>query len=308
MGYDASFVLVQPVDELLVCDVCTDLFESPVQVCSEGCTLCQACASAIKPRKCPLCQKPIKSAKSVKPNRLIAQLIEKIDTRCYNSGNVIDGSDGGEPAKKKIKTSASAAASVPVVPSVDGCPWTGPISGFKMHASECGFVKVDCPNESCAVSVYRHERADHAAVCMARPVVCNCCKDTMRVSLLPAHVANTCPKRLLACPNNGCLQASIPADQLTNHRVMCPCATVKYGFGGGACNGTYKRGVGSSDHDREATQAHLNIAMSRIDAQTHVIDDQSRVIEAQARTNTEQIRAIAEVKMHRRRRHTIFSS
>jgi hypothetical protein len=167
----------------------------------------------------------MKSAKLIIPNRFIAQIVDEIRTRCVNSGNVVVGGDGGPPAKKKIKTNASAAAPVP---SVDGCPWIGPIGGLNMHAAECGFVKVDCPNAPCVVSVYRHELAAHAAV--------------------------------------------------------CPYETIKCGFGGGKCNGTYKRGVGSSDHDREASQAHLNIAMGLINSQMRTIERMERKESAQTRT------------------------
>jgi hypothetical protein len=281
MGYNTSFMLVRPVDELLICGVCTDMFEAPVQVCSEGCTLCQSCASAIKPRKCPLCQKPMKPAKSVKPNRLIPQMVEKIQTRCYNSKTGVDGGDG--PPAKKIKTNGSAAASVP---SVDGGQWTGPIGGLNKHAEECGFVKGVCPNDACDVSVYRHELVIHDAVCAFCRVACGSCKDEMLANLLPAHVANTCQKRLLACLNNGCLQASIPADHLPDHQAVCPCATVKCGFGGGKCDGTYKRGVGSSEHDREAMQTHLDIAMGLIEAQARTNEAQARTIkQLEERTN-----------------------
>jgi hypothetical protein len=252
MGYDTSLLLVQPVDENLICSVCYDLFADPVVVCLELHTLCKTCAENVKPRKCPLCQKLMKTKKTIISNRLIANIVGKIKTRCMNSGNV-GGDDGGPPAKK-IKTSASAAAPVS---SVNGCPWTGPVGGLNKHAAECGFAKLRCRNRLCAVSVYRKDLVAHAAECAFRRVACSACKGVMLANRFPAHVANTCSKRLLAFPNNGCLQASIPADQLTDHRAMCPCETLKCLFGGGRCNGTYKRGVGSGDHDREATQAHL---------------------------------------------------
>jgi hypothetical protein len=280
MGYDTSLLVVQPEDVApLICGVCTDLFETPVQVCPGGCTLCESCAMKVKPRKCPLCRKQMKPAKSLVPNFLIAQMVDKVQTRCVNGGNGGNGGGGGggggEPAKKKIKTSASAAASVP---SVDGCPWIGPIGGLKMHEAECGFVKVGCTNAACPVSVYRHELASHAAVCAFRRVPCAGCGCVLPPSALVSHVELKCPKCLLACPNDGCALAS-PADRLPSHRTVCPSETIKCGFGGGKCDGTYKRGVGSGDHDREAAQVHLNIAMGVIDALARANEAQTRMIE-----------------------------
>jgi hypothetical protein len=83
----------------------------------------------------------MKPAKSLVPNLIVAQMVDKIQTRCVNSENGGDGIGGGggggyggQAAKKKIKTSASAAAAVP---AVNGCPWIGPIDRLKNHASEC---------------------------------------------------------------------------------------------------------------------------------------------------------------------------
>jgi hypothetical protein len=72
----------------------------------------------------------------------------------------------------------------------------------------------------------------------------------MQANMLPAHIGNTYTKRLVPCPTNGCEQASIPADTLSDHRAICESETLKCGFGGGKCNGAYKRGVGSKEHDR----------------------------------------------------------
>jgi hypothetical protein len=106
IGYDTSFLVVQPVDEDLICGVCHDLFEDPVVVCSELHTLCKTCADNVKPRKCPLYgQKPMKTKKTIISNSLIANIVGKIQTRCVNSDNVGGDGDGGQPAKKKIKTS-----------------------------------------------------------------------------------------------------------------------------------------------------------------------------------------------------------
>jgi hypothetical protein len=378
MGYDTSFLVDPDPDEDLICGICTDLFEAPVVVCSEGCTLCQSCASEVKSPACPLCRKP--TAESIISNRLITKIIDKIRTRCVNSGNVVDNGDGdggddGAPPAKKIKTSASAAAPVPAVVTTDGCQWIGLIGGLNKHVSKCGFVKVDCPNEcnapvlrntlmahmavcgkrmvvcggcnfykmqfcalashqantcpkrllaclndgcgvsipafqvpghasecgfvkvdclnhSCFVSVYRHALADHAAVCAARLVACNRCRDPMQAKLLPAHAKNSCLKRSVACPNDGCARA-IPADQLPSHRTVCQFQTLKCGFGGGKCNGTYKRGVGSSDHDREASQVHLNIAMGLIDAQTRTIEEMKTTQDEMKRAHAASARAQA---------------
>jgi hypothetical protein len=85
----------------------------------------------------------------------------------------------------------------------------------------------------------------------------------MLANRLATHIDEMCPKRVLTCPNDGC-DVSIPADQFPDHRAVCPCEAIKCGFGGDKCDGTYKRGVGSGDHDREATRTHLNIAMTMI--------------------------------------------
>jgi hypothetical protein len=95
---------------------------------------------------------------------------------------------------------------------------------------------------------------------------------------------------MLACPNDGCELAVIPADYLLSHQAVCLFETVKCAFGGGKCNGTYKRGAGSGEHYLEATQAHLNIAMGLIDALARENEAQARTNEAQMRTNKAQMR------------------
>jgi hypothetical protein len=234
----------------------------------------------------------MKSAKSIITNRLIAKIVDKLQTRCVNSGNVVDGGDGGDdgaPPPKKIKTSASAAAPVPSVVTTDGCQWIGPIGGLNKHASEFGFVKLDCPHASCVVSVYRHQIAAHTAVCVERREECAECHRPLPAKYLGTHKAKKCPKRLVKCLNDGC-DDSIPAAELWMHCTdICPFETLKCDFGGGKCNGSYKRGDGSSDHDREASQAHLNIAMGLINAQTRIIKDSEAMHRASGR---EQTRAI----------------
>jgi hypothetical protein len=234
-----------------------------------------------------LCNKALKAAKAMKPNRLVEQLIDALKICCVNA-DVAAARAPPAKRRKKNKGSAAAAASVDNGGG-DGCKWVGAISEMPKHEAECDMAKTECENVGCVVSVRRDDMQAHRDVCPERRVRClPGCKRIMHVRELAEHKSSACPARMIVCPNEGCA-VSVGYTFLANHRAGCESELLKCGFGGDKCDGVYKRGDGRAAHDKAAMQSHLFVAMA-------VINEQSREIEAIKSAATRQTRTIDTMK------------
>jgi hypothetical protein len=106
-GYKTALLITSPPDEL-ICIVCYDLFKAPVFVCAANHTLCKGCSDSLNPRKCPMCNNAMKLTAALKPNRMAANMIDKMQIRCVNRSIIKDDGNGGLSAEESKQTAAAA--------------------------------------------------------------------------------------------------------------------------------------------------------------------------------------------------------
>jgi hypothetical protein len=106
-----------------------------------------------------MCKEAMKPALTT--NRMAKNMIDKLQIRCVNRGNINgngdgdgDGNgngdgdgdgDGGPPPAKKIKRNAGGAAVAAAAPvAAGGCEWIGAIEDVSKHMAVCGFEVLTC--------------------------------------------------------------------------------------------------------------------------------------------------------------------
>ncbi|GAA5914268.1 hypothetical protein JCM6882_003674 [Rhodosporidiobolus microsporus] len=117
MGIDTARFVVQPVPDYLICIVCFDALQDPVECCSEAHVICSSCYYdlwAAQLAKCPTCREQIQQTR---PAKTLQRIIEGLETRC---------------ARHKR-----------------GCDWAGPWGNHSDHKKKCKFVSRPCPNGEC---------------------------------------------------------------------------------------------------------------------------------------------------------------
>ena len=79
----------QDEDDDLLCQVCFDFFENPVDHTECGLTLCSKCCKRIQDLKqaCPSCREPLVN---VHPNRSLARIVDKLKVICKSPYSVMD--------------------------------------------------------------------------------------------------------------------------------------------------------------------------------------------------------------------------
>jgi hypothetical protein len=268
-GHEIVLLITLPPDEL-ICIVCYDLFKAPVFVCAANHTLCKGCADSLNPRKCPMCNDVMKPADALKPNRMAANMIDKMQIRCVNRSTIKDNGNGGL-SKEESKTSESETAAA-TVSKDSGCDWIGAIKDVSKHMSVCGLVKVECASkiDGCKFAGYRRDLASHSERCLHRRVPCMQCQIDVLWCEQDVHAASECPKRVIFCPNDGC-EERFAAEAISAHRNESDFELLTCNFAG-ICKYTYTRGDGRDAQDGKSLQTHLNLAMRTIDTQTRKIE------------------------------------
>ena len=192
--------------DALICAICLDIINVPVQAICCGKLFCKACQGDVIKRdtKCPHCRKTM-------------QVFE--DKRCQQEINAL-----------KI-----------VCPYyVRGCEWNGCVSDLNQHIEKCHFKFVKCPNH-CICKYYTDKDAyilrkyleDHLAnECEDRLVTCKHCNNKTKSKDLSGHHKN-CKRYPIPCPNKECKE-KIPREEEGQHVDKCPytmvpCAYEEFG-------------------------------------------------------------------------------
>jgi hypothetical protein len=211
----------------------------------------------------------MKKPEDLKPNRLVANMIDKLQIRCVRSSDIDDDGGDGPPAKK-IKIGEGGAAAAAAAPQSDGCDWVGAIRDLDNHAAQCPFAEVTCAHDTCDVVVSRRDMAAHAAACAHRRVPCAQCNGNIRMNEMAIHTEEKCSQRSVVCPNEGC-GVLMPAISLRSHKRECGHRLIKCG----TCDVGYKHQDGQAEHDRVSMQSHLSVAMIAIAGLTERVNSQS---------------------------------
>lgn len=186
MGFDTG-ILLDPLNEDLVCALCHDVIQRPTTVCSEGHTYCRECVENVPPpRRCPMCRCDV--LPTLMLNRPLQNMISRLRVQCKHAV-----SSGDEPASNRQRTDDGACAR-------GGCTWTGTIETLAAHlADECRFADILCGNEGCLERMHRDALEAHRLTCPHRLVTCEDCEESVSAKLLEKH-RRTCPKVPVTCP------------------------------------------------------------------------------------------------------------
>ncbi|KAH8260044.1 E3 ubiquitin-protein ligase NRDP1 [Drosophila bipectinata] len=142
MGFDVSCI-VGHVDQELICPICTDVLEEPVQ--SSGCehAYCRACIDKWIQQKqiCPVDRSALLPGHLVPVSRLMRNMLSRLKIKCTFAEN--------------------------------GCSQLLALEGFRRHVAGCEHnpkVMVDC-NKGCGMQVPKDELATHNCVFELRELV-----------------------------------------------------------------------------------------------------------------------------------------
>ncbi|CAD2219849.1 Zinc finger, C3HC4 type (RING finger)/RING-type zinc-finger/zinc-RING finger domain/EF hand/EF-hand domain pair, putative [Angomonas deanei] len=109
-----SVCIGENVNDELVCGVCLDSFNDPVEIRRCGHIYCRKCLTGMK--DCPTCREPIES--TVAPNRAIVNMALNVQVKCMKCGwKGTRESSNKHVCSSKTKKEAQAAAAPPVQPA-----------------------------------------------------------------------------------------------------------------------------------------------------------------------------------------------
>ena len=159
-----------------------------------------------------------------------------------------------------------------------GCKWVGELRAIKEHLERdegCGYVKVECTNQSCNEKIERYRLTKHLkCMCMHRQYTCEYCgyKDTYDAiagsgykypldstacksqSKSDNHYAK-CANYPLHCPNK-CGEAKIKRKDMKAHRDSCELEPLNCPFKYVGCTDKIQRKHMES-HCQDSIQSHL---------------------------------------------------
>lgn len=133
MGYDLER-FVGPVNDGLLCCICRDVLEDPVQAPCEH-AYCRLCIEGwlVQETRCPEDRHSL-SVSQLKPLfRYMRNDLSKLQIRCINQNL--------------------------------GCTYAGDLELIGRHESDCPVGTVRCPNEKCSLSLARKDLSDHLKIC-----------------------------------------------------------------------------------------------------------------------------------------------
>ena len=205
MGFDTG-LLLDPLNEDLVCALCHDVMQRPTTACNEGHTYCRDCIDNVpSPRRCPMCRS--EALPTLMLNRPLQNMIGRLRVQCKHAASSDD-----EPASNRQRTEDGACAR-------GGCVWTGTLDTLAAHlADDCRFADMLCGNEGCLERMQRNALEAHRLTCPHRLVECEDCKESVKAKSLEKH-RSTCPKVTVTCP---CCNESMLREKLgTGINLTC---------------------------------------------------------------------------------------
>ncbi|OWF41314.1 RING finger protein 151-like [Mizuhopecten yessoensis] len=140
MGYDVDRFVVQVNDGLLCC-ICRDVLEDPVQAPCEH-AFCRTCIEGwlVENTRCPEDRKPLSLSALKSLFRYMRNDLNKLQLKCCNH--------------------------------FLGCTHVGDLEFMHTHESDCPLGTVACPNDKCNLMVTRKDLIDHLETCEFRSKEC----------------------------------------------------------------------------------------------------------------------------------------
>lgn len=287
MGFASTLFVEQPVEEELLCSLCLEVFDRPVNACAQGHTFCTTCLTQAQASRqtCPQCRGELFSTPP--PNRPLQNMISKLAVRCKNAG-AFAGSEPTEPPQKQRKTDAAASVDESARAKV-GCEWTGTVEQLDEHLKMCAFILVPCGLRGCRARVLKQELSAHQEVCEFREMICPACQQKVVARAMQRHSSNSCPERQVECKYcKETMKASAlgkqPAGWLlfggdesawTGHLAECAHAMVRCEFWPIGCRERIKRSELAAHHAAN-TAKHASLTMKKFASIQTAMDNQRR--------------------------------
>lgn len=140
MGYDVDRFL-EAVNEGLLCCICRDVLEDPVQSHCEH-AFCRTCIEAwlVHETTCPEDRKPLSLSGLRTLFRYMKNDLNRLQIRCECFRN--------------------------------GCQYIGDLEFIHSHESECPYQRIECTNDKCTTLVMRKDLQDHLKSCAFHAMEC----------------------------------------------------------------------------------------------------------------------------------------
>lgn len=201
MGFPTAEYVDQPVNEDMICSLCLDVLERPLNACPEGHTFCAECLTSAQVNNdaCPQCRAALLPNPPL--NRPLQNMVSKLLMHCkhWNTRE----RDGAPPSKQRrtSSTMSAALADTPASAQPAGCDWTGTREQLDGHLKSCAFAELKCPFFGCKARVFGAAAlAAHREVCEWRQVSCQACKKQVPARRLKQHERRACLERAVDCP------------------------------------------------------------------------------------------------------------
>lgn len=288
MGFASTLFVEQPVEEELLCSLCLEVFDRPVNACAQGHTFCTTCLTQAQASRqtCPQCRGELFS--SPPPNRPLQNMISKLSVRCKNGG-ACAGGEPTEPPQKQRKTDAAASADESAPRANAGCEWTGTVEQLDEHLKTCAFIRVPCGLRGCRARVLKQELSAHQEVCEFREMACPACQQKVVARAMQRHLSNSCPERQVECKyckktmTASALGKQRPAwvifggdeSAWTGHLAECSHAMVRCEFWSIGCHQMMKRSETAAHHAADAAK-HASLTIKKFASMEQAMEKQRR--------------------------------
>ncbi|XP_061196146.1 TNF receptor-associated factor 6-B-like [Saccostrea echinata] len=235
-SYDAAFC--SELDRKYICPVCLSALHEPMQT-SCGHRFCKSCIlGVINERthaKCPVDNVVFKCNDELFEDKAFQREVLSQTVKCGNHDK--------------------------------GCAWTGELRSYEEHENTCLYISVPCDN-SCGISVPRHNLTEHATTCERRPVNCQHCHSLIPFTDLTKHQVLVCqnlPVQCTLCGQTGICRKDISAhiDITTGD---CPLTVIPCQYASFGCQFQDKR-CDMTDHYREAANNHILLLVRKVSDQ-----------------------------------------
>ncbi|EGC40478.1 hypothetical protein DICPUDRAFT_96241 [Dictyostelium purpureum] len=192
----------QEVKDYLLCPICQNILDDPVQFCSSGHVFCRGCIipwfEKNEESTCPTCREVVPSERGASPyflssNMEIKRKLNKIKVYCpyYYTNSKLECID-----------------------EVNGCKEIIMYGDLEEHTSQCQFIFVKCELDS--FHIYR-AKDNHIKECPSVIKKCKFCSENYQRKSKDLH-SLLCSKKILSCPleKYGCLEEFQRCQKITH--------------------------------------------------------------------------------------------
>ena len=246
-----NYFVLEPVPEDLICPICHELLNEPVQTPC-GHLFCKECF--IQARLIQSEATPEKTSNSPKNRK------RKKGKSAYCP--LCRAHFKGEPYSDKYndRRVKSLKVKCPNLP----CSWTGMLSSIRQHRTDekgCKYEVVSCPKR-CTEKIHRVHLKTHIELkCIYREKSCEYCGLTVPIDQLQEHY-QMCVEVPVYCPNE-CGEKTLHQHAVEGHLELCPGQVIQCPYHTLGCEDVIMRKY-IHTHQEEAKDKHLELALKKV--------------------------------------------